>query len=215
LQAKLLRAIESNAIQPVGSTDEIRVDVRIMSASSLNLEPEVKAGRFREDLYFRLNVIPVTVPPLRAHPEDIPLLVRHFLDQAGFLSKRIENKGMELLKSYRWPGNIRELKETIEKAATISYGDTKSLADIKTALPAKKGQLTPGTPIAAGFSDDDSRTGLYRPNTPLRQQVIDLEKRLLAEVYERCNGNITQAAKMLLTDRGNLSKKLKKLGVTG
>ena len=216
LQAKLLRAIESNTIQPVGSTDVIKIDVRIMSSSRVELEPEVKAGRFREDLYFRLNVIPVVVPTLRTHPEDIPLLVRYFLDRAGFVYKRVETKGIELLKSYHWPENIRELKQIIEKAAAIDNDNTISETNIRAAMT--DNQNRSGQDISTAVteaSDSDELSGLYQPDMSLRRQVVDLEKRLLAEVYERCNGNITQAAKMLKTDRGNLSKKLKRLGMTG
>jgi len=214
IQAKLFRSIESGSIRRVGSDEEIKVDVRIMAASSLNLEAEVKAGRFREDLYFRLNVIPVVVPPLRSHPEDIPLLTRHFLNQAGYESCQVSSEGMKFLKSYHWPENVRELKNSIEKAALITYGDMITVNDFKTVIATGKKRSDHNVHfMGTGSLDDNGRSRLFRPDMSLRQQVIDLEKRLLTEVYDLSGGNITKAAGMLKTDRGNLSKKLKKLGL--
>lgn len=212
LQAKLLRVIESGAIQRFGSSGDIRVDVRILSASSANLEDEVKKGHFREDLYFRLNVIPVVMPTLRSHSDDIPLLARHFLDMAGYSRKRIDNEGLELLKSYHWPGNIRELKDVIERAVALSSGDTLTTLDIKTAMASSQTPAKRKVPDADKGDMLDSR-GLYRQGLSLRQHLSDYEKQLLVEVLKRCGGNITQAAIVLNTDRGNLSKKLKKLGI--
>jgi DNA-binding NtrC family response regulator len=212
LQAKLLQAIESGTIQRPGHSGNIKVDVRMLSASSINLEDEVKKGRFREDLYFRLNVIPVVVPPLRSHPEDIPLLARHFLDMAGYCHRYINDEGMERLKSYHWPGNVRELKNVIDRMVSLSLMDTLTAHDIKTALAS--GQ----TPVKQIISDtargdmSDSK-GLFRQGLSLKQHISDYEKHLLIELLKQCKGNITKVAMMLNTDRGNLSKKLKKLGI--
>ncbi|HHI01989.1 MAG TPA: sigma-54-dependent Fis family transcriptional regulator [candidate division Zixibacteria bacterium] len=214
IQAKLFRSIESSSIRRVGSDEEIKVDIRLVAASTIDLEAEVKAGRFREDLYFRLNVIPVVVPPLRSHPEDIPLLTRHFLDQTGYEKCQVSSEGMNYLKSYHWPENVRELKNTVVKSAIITNGDTITVNDIKSVMTASKNKFDRGIHfIETGHSGDDRLPMLFEPDMSLRQQVIELEKRLLTEVYDHCNGNITKAAAMLKTDRGNLSKKLKKLGL--
>jgi DNA-binding NtrC family response regulator len=205
LQGKLLRTIESNSVQPIGAVNEIKADVRIMSGTRFPLESDVKTGQFREDLYFRLNIMPVTIPPLVAHLEDIPLLARHFLNRAGFINKRVDQKGIDFLQSQTWIENIRELKEVIEKAALIAAGETISVPEIQSAF-ADNHKIPQQT---------DKLTGLFRRDVPLKRQLADLEKELLREVYNLCDGNITRAAKMLITDRGNLSKKLKKLGITG
>ncbi|MCD6161458.1 MAG: sigma-54-dependent Fis family transcriptional regulator [candidate division Zixibacteria bacterium] len=212
LQAKLLRAIETGVVRHIGSDEAIKTDVRIISASRTNLEPEVKARRFREDLYFRLNVIPVDVPPLRSYPDDIPILTRYFLDQAGYVRKQVDSEGMEYLKSYQWPGNVRELKNCIEKAAASEQDNIMHSPTIENILSETHDKQSLTVDIdAVNTSAEYKRSELYRPDIPFRRQVADLEKRLLAEVYEDCDGNITKAAKILNTDRGNLSKKIKKL----
>lgn len=213
LQAKLLQAIESGAIQRPGSPGNIKVDVRILSASSINLEDEVKKGCFREDLYFRLNVIPVVVPPLRSHPEDIPLLTRHFLDMAGYGHRHIDDEGMERLKSYHWPGNVRELKNVIDRTVSLSLVDTLTAYDIKTAMESGR---TPAKQIISDTAKGDmpDSKGLFRQGLSLKQHLSDYEKHLLIELLKQCKGNITKVAMMLNTDRGNLSKKLKKLGIS-
>jgi len=210
-QARLLRAIESSAVTRLGSSDEIKTDVRILAASSIDLESEVKAGRFREDLYFRLNVIPVNMPPLRTYPDDIPILARHFLDQAGLIRKNFDSEGISYLKSLDWPGNLRQFNDAVKKAAWITSRDLIGIEDIKKALT-ESGQLESWESTIEG-STSVSDDKLFRQNVSYRLQMIDLEKRLLAEVLDLCDGNITRAARMLQTDRGNLSKKLKKLGI--
>lgn len=214
LQAKLLRTIESGAIQRIGSSQSIKTDVRILAGSAKDLEAEVKAGRFREDLYFRLNVIPVAIPPLRAHPEDIPLLVNQLLDKAGHISKKVDSQTLEYLKSAAWPGNIRELGELVEAAASATPGNTIKLEDIK------KAQASLQSRVGAGGNRTHNRQtiplgepAIFIAELSYRRQVMEFEKRLLAEVLQRAGGNITKAAEMLKTDRGNLSKKIKKLGV--
>ncbi|MCP4581213.1 MAG: sigma-54-dependent Fis family transcriptional regulator [candidate division Zixibacteria bacterium] len=210
-QARLLRAIESGAVTRLGSSDEIKTDVRILAASTIDLEPEVKAGRFREDLYFRLNVIPVNMPPLRTYTDDIPLLARHFLDQAGLIRKHFDAEAIDHLKSLDWPGNLRQLNDTATKAARLVSRDVIGIDDIKTAL-VESGRRS-SQAASAGDSISPSDDKLFRQNISYRRQMIDLEKRLLDEVLSLSDGNITRAARMLQTDRGNLSKKLKKLDI--
>ena len=214
IQAKMLRVIESGAVQRIGSNQEIKTDVRILAGADSDLESEVKTGRFREDLYFRLNVIPAAIPPLRAHPEDIPLLISYHLDRVGYVSKTIEKQALEYLKAETWPGNIRELNEIIEAAAAATPGATIKLEYIKNARAVIQSRTAGGGGRAQGrLAKSPAESALFIPNLSFRRQVTEFEKKLLTEVLEQAGGNITKAAEMLKTDRGNLSKKIKKLGV--
>jgi two-component system nitrogen regulation response regulator NtrX len=202
-QAKLLRAIESSTVQRIGSSREIRIDVRVVAASNSDLQQLTHEGKFREDLYFRLNVIPVFVPPLRERLDDIPLLSRHFLDQLGYERLRIDPGAMAALSSYDWPGNVRELKNIIERTAAMVYGDTIGTNDMSEAL--------------RGIQGGKDYTKIDNVTTPisLREHLTRYERTLLEEILRDAGGNITKAAKMLKMDRGNLSKKLKGYGLTG
>ncbi len=202
-QAKLLRAIETSAIQRLGSSRDIRIDVRIMSASNKDLQQLTREGKFREDLYFRLNVIPVFVPPLRDRQDDIPLLARYFLDDLGYGRLRIEAGGISRLEAYNWPGNVRELKNIIERTAALSYGDIITEQEIADALSDMQG------------GRDYSQQGPIPKKLSLREHITRYERSLLQDILLDCDGNITKAAKMLKMDRGNLSKKLKGYGLTG
>ena len=202
-QAKLLRVIESSLVQRLGSSREVKVDVRVISASNKDLQKETRAGRFREDLYFRLNVIPVLVPPLRERLDDIPLLARHFLDTLGYGHLRLDPAGVATLSAYDWPGNIRELRNIIERAAAMAYGELLTDFDIKEALK--------GLQAASSFARPVIESGPM----PLKERLARYEKSLLQEMIRETKGNITDAAKLLKMDRGNLSRKLKKHGLTG
>ena len=133
LQAKLLRVLQTSEFERLGSAQTLKVDVRIIAASNRNLEEEVRRGRFRQDLYYRLNVFPITVPPLRQRPEDIPLLVDVFVQRlARKLGKPITSitkKTLETLQGYTWPGNVRELESVVERAVIVSSGPTLHLSD--------------------------------------------------------------------------------------
>ena len=127
MQAKLLRVLQEKRFERVGGHESIEVDVRVVAATNKNLEKEVKEGRFREDLFYRLNVIKIDVPPLRERPEDIPLLITHFLNKYARPNeppKKMSPEAMERLLAYRWPGNVRELENAIERAAVTTVGDT-------------------------------------------------------------------------------------------
>jgi two-component system nitrogen regulation response regulator NtrX len=202
-QAKLLRAIESSVVQRLGSTKEIKTDIRVISASNKDLQVETQAGRFREDLYFRLNVIPVFVPPLRERLEDIPLLARHFLDTLGYARLGLDAASQSTLADYGWPGNIRELRNIIERAAALAICDTLSGPDIKAALDG----LQASAPSARAIAADKPLS--------LKEHLNRFEKSFLQDILRQTERNITRAARMLKMDRGNLSKKLKKHGLTG
>lgn len=201
-QAKLLRVIESSAIQRVGSSRDIKIDVRVVSASNKDLQNLTQEGRFREDLYFRLNVIPVYVPPLRDRQDDIPILARHFLDHLGYDRMKLAPGGATALSTYHWPGNIRELKNIVERAAAFCYGDTIDEPEIREALAGMQG------------GRDYSRPERITKPISLREHITRFERTLMKEILEENHGNITRAARALKMDRGNLSKKLKKYGLT-
>jgi two-component system nitrogen regulation response regulator NtrX len=201
-QAKLLRVIETSIVQRLGSSRETKVEVRIVSASNKDLQYETKEGRFREDLYFRLNVIPITVPPLRDRTDDIPLLARHFLDSLGYSRLRLDPGAVVALSSYSWPGNVRELRNIIERAATMAESELLSDLNIKEAI--------------AGRTPASKETELLRKKVQsFREQTSHFEKALLEDTILQADGNIAEAARILKMDRGNLSKRLKKFGLTG
>src|SRR5262249_15335680 len=126
-QAKLLRFLEEKAFKRVGGIADIRVDVRVVAATNRNLEEDVKKGRFREDLYYRLNVLPIVLPPLRARAEDVPVLVKYFVDTYNTEFKKrvrgVSDEAMRRLQSYGWPGNIRELRNAVERAMLLAEGE--------------------------------------------------------------------------------------------
>jgi two-component system nitrogen regulation response regulator NtrX len=200
-QAKLLRAIESSVVQRLGSSREVRIDVRIVSASNKEMQAETRAGRFREDLYFRLNVIPISVPPLRERLGDIPLLARHFLDTLGYGHLSLDSSAISILSAYNWPGNVRELKNIMERTAALKYGDLITGADIGESLSGGKMEM------------EKLKYGPPPRPMSLKEHAARFEKSLLQEVLRQAEGNITRAASLLRMDRGNLSKKLKKHGL--
>jgi DNA-binding NtrC family response regulator len=213
LQAKLLRTIESGSVERMGSAQDIRVDTRVLAGTTVDLETEVKSGRFREDLYFRLNVIPVLVPPLRSYLSDILYLARFMLDDEAYVRKWIDPQAVDFMKSYSWPGNIRQLKEAIIRAARISSANIITVDNIKSAIDIGQAKA-PAQPVSGdSYVSGPDIANLFKSELSYREHVTDFEKRLLEEVLGLSDGNITKAAKLLNTDRGNLSKKIKQLGL--
>src|SRR3989440_429323 len=137
-QAKVLRVLQEGEVERLGSARTIKVDVRVIAATNKNLEEEIEKGHFREDLYFRLAVIPIHVPPLRERPEDIPILVRHYMDyfsrESNVRPKRITSPAMDALARYRWKGNIRELRNTVERLHIMTSGETIDVVDLPESL---------------------------------------------------------------------------------
>ena len=195
LQAKILRAIQEKEIRRVGATKPISVDVRIIAATNLNLGEEVKSRRFREDLYYRLNVIELKLPPLRERREDIPLLVEAFLKKCGEVrGKEVKGVGeaaLAMLMDYAWPGNVRELENVIERAVTLSRGDKISPDDLPAAVQEARGDRR--------VLDEAAERTL-----PLHE----LEKEYIKKVLEKTGGNKYQAAHALGIDRKTLYRKL-------
>ena len=190
-QAKLLRALQEHEIDRVGGTKPIPVDVRIVSATNRDLAADVKAGRFRSDLYFRLAVFPLSVPPLRDRREDIPLIA------ASRTDKPIDDDAMAYLQAYDWPGNVRELQNVLERASILAR-DRIRLADLPELV-------TPAMDTAAGAASAGDLS--------LRDRVNAFERTLIEEALERAAGNQSEAARLLRTSRATLQYKLKLLKI--
>jgi DNA-binding NtrC family response regulator len=195
LQAKLLRAIQEREIRRVGSTKAVAVDVRIIAATNLSLTDEVKAKRFREDLYYRLNVIEIRMPPLRERREDIPLLVDAFLRKCAEASKKavkgLSESALALLLDYPWPGNVRELENVIERAVTLTRGEKVMPEDLPPAIHGSRGDRK--------VIDDAAVRTL-----PLEE----VEKEYILRILDKTGGNKYQAAQLLGIDRKTLYRKL-------
>jgi len=189
IQAKLLRFIETNRFRRVGLERELEVDVRIIAATNKDLLNEVRKGHFREDLYYRLNVIKIHLPPLRERKEDIPLLANYFLKvKNGFrVQKRLSKKALDVMISYDWPGNVRELINVIERAIILSGG--KEIIDV-----------------------DDLAIRTFRPNGKIKT-LKELEKEHIANVLRSTGGNKSKAAKLLGISLRNLYRKIKRYGL--
>ncbi len=199
-QAKVLRALESGEVQPLGSESFRRVDVRLIGASNRNLEEEVAAGRFREDLYFRLNVIHIQLPPLRERREDIPLLVRHFLkDVCAEQHKplpRFTPSAMQALVSRCWSGNIRELRNFVERLVILAESE---LIDIPQ--------------ICQALGDPEERPELAYIGLPLREARKKFERDLITAILVANDWSIIESAKQLGIERTNLYRKMRELGI--
>ncbi len=194
-QAKMLRVLQEREFEPVGGTRTVRVDVRVIAATNQDLTAGVQAGRFREDLFYRLNVISVTLPPLRERPEDISLLAEHFLKLYAEKNRRrlrgFEPAALDALQSYGWPGNIRELENAVERAVIMCRGDQVGLADLPLALR-ELGRETPlpQVDIKAGVS------------------LREMERQLILKTLEETGGNKSRAARLLGITRRTLLNKL-------
>src|SRR5205823_2895218 len=155
-QAKVLRVLQEGEVERLGSARTIKVDVRVIAATNKNLEEEIERGSFREDLYFRLAVIPIHVPPLRERPEDVPLLVRHYIDyfsrENNVRPKRITQAALEGLQRYRWKGNIRELRNTVERMIIMTSGDSIDVADLPDIVRSPGAAAAPGDRTISGKS---------------------------------------------------------------
>jgi two-component system, NtrC family, response regulator AtoC len=195
LQLDLLRVLEDRRFHRLGGTEPVQVDVRIIAATNRDLRKAVAEERFREDLFYRLNVIPITLPPLRERREDLPLLVEHFLDQLSVeMNRRIDGvsaDAMRVLMAHEWPGNVRELRNVLERAAVVTTGSTIEPGDL--------GQLG----LAAG-----STTAVSAPASAA--SLEDVERRHIGEVLRMTSGNVSQAARVLGIDRATLYHKMKK-----
>ena len=197
LQVKLLRALQDGEVRPVGSTQSLSVDARVLAATNRELEPMMRQGRLREDLFYRLNVIAITLPALRDRREDIPVLAEHFL--ARFAAKqertlRLDAAALHRLLSYAWPGNIRELENAMERAAILSPSDTVGADDLPPHIAAR---LDLGSP----------------PPLPRQLSLAETEKACIVQTLERCGWNYSRTADALGIGRTTLWRKLKEYGI--
>jgi DNA-binding NtrC family response regulator len=198
LQAKFLRAIQEREVTPIGANLPVAVDVRLVAATNRDLEAEVHAGRFRSDLFYRLNVVRIEIPPLRDRPEDVDRLVEHFVQrfsrEYGVAPKRVGAEVMDRLRAYRWPGNVRELQNAIERAFALSPADAITLDDLP---PAVRGHHA--APDGGDFGEP--------------MPLADAERRLIAAALRKSGGNKNEAARLLGIDRQRLYRKIDKYGL--
>jgi two-component system response regulator PilR (NtrC family) len=204
MQVKLLRVLQERTVRKVGGTDEEAVDVRIVAATNQDLEAKIAGGEFREDLYYRINVIPIRLPPLRERVEDIPLLVGHFVEKysrlIGVPRKQVTAKAMRALESHDWPGNVRELENLIERCLALSSGDVIDLGDLPETLAGRRRSLAP-------------EVSLPREGLDLEGYLDEVRERLMREALERSDGIQTQAAELLNMSFRSFRYYAKKLGI--
>jgi DNA-binding NtrC family response regulator len=197
LQVKLLRVLQEREILRVGGNERIKVDVRIIAATNQNLERSVREGRFREDLYYRLNVIPIALPPLRERRTDIPLLLEHFLAKYGGASgRKVTDEALEALVAYDWPGNVRELESVVERAVLLAEG-----------IEIQKSDLPAG--VRAGISPPREPFSFEVPDTGIDLEA--LERSLVLKALAKTDGNVTRAARLLGLTRRTLQYRLEKI----
>jgi two-component system nitrogen regulation response regulator NtrX len=207
-QNKILRVLVDQTFQRVGGTNKVQVDVRIISSTARNLEEEIAAGRFREDLYHRLSVVPIRVPPLSERREDIPELIDYFMDQisatTGLPKRQIGQDAMAVLQSHVWPGNVRQLRNNVERVMILAGGGPEAIitADM---LPQDVGSMVPAMP--------NSNNGEHIMGLPLREAREVFERDYLIAQISRFSGNISRTAEFVGMERSALHRKLKALGV--
>jgi transcriptional regulator with GAF, ATPase, and Fis domain len=195
-QAKVLRVLQENELERVGGAETIKVDVRVVAATNKDLQAEIAAGRFREDLFYRLNVVPIHLPPLRQRREDIPLLIEHFAAKLsaehGRPPRRFTPEAVQRLSQYSWPGNVRELKNLVERILIMTEGETVSLAVVEETLP--QGQ------------DDE-------PPSEIKAARDKAERDTILAMLKQCQWNVTEASRRLGMDRGYLHRKIRRYGL--
>jgi len=195
MQAKILRALEECVIQRVGGQDNIECDLRVICATNKDLKKEIQLGNFREDLFYRLNVIPISVPPLRERREDIPLLVDHFVKKFSGRTDLISADSLKAIQNYPWPGNIRELKNWVERACILSQGDVVDLFKFEENF------------------DSETQTELEIEDKTLREARARFEKQFILRVLSENGGNVSKTALSIGVERSHLHKKIKAYGI--
>jgi DNA-binding NtrC family response regulator len=193
LQAKLLRVLEEHKIIRVGGVDTMDIDVRLVTATNRNLKEMIKESRFRDDLYFRISTFPIPLPPLRERKEDIPLLVQYFLEKQKFPHPELDNEVLSLLKAYHWPGNIRELKNILDRAIILSGGEPIDVSHV-------------------GIDDDDLETSITS-SSATGKSLSETEKEQILDALEKAGGSKTDAARLLGITRRRLYSRMKIHGI--
>ncbi|EMJ67039.1 sigma-54 dependent transcriptional regulator [Leptospira sp. P2653] len=199
-QAKVLRILQEQRFEKLGSTETITVDVRIIAATNIPVEEAIREGKFREDLYYRLNVIPITIPPLRERTSDIPLLVDYYisktLEENNLPPKKIESEAISILQNHFWPGNIRELKNVMERLCIMTVGSTITANDTRDAL---KGFKTANEMVELG---------------DFRKAKEEFERQYIIKTLQTNEGNVTRTARVLGIERSHLYRKMKSLNIS-
>src|ERR1044071_161593 len=230
MQVKLLRAIQESEFERVGGIKTLKVDVRLITATNRDLEQEIQRGNFREDLYYRLNVVPLQIPPLRKRTGDIPLLVSHIIKKFNERLKKtisgIADDALAALEAHSWPGNIRELENVLERTILFTKGDRIERADLQLAGASEPGHAH-GTPASgpiplptgpiATMADDDDDDGAGSQSGSLkdivRAETSRVERELIVKALDETGGNVTQAARLLKISRKSLQMKMKEFGL--
>jgi two-component system nitrogen regulation response regulator NtrX len=207
-QNKILRVLVDQTFQRVGGTNKVDVDVRVVSSTTRNLEAEIATGKFREDLYHRLSVVPIRVPPLAERREDIAVLVDYFMDQisqaTGLPKRQIGEDAMAVLQSHDWPGNVRQLRNNVERLMILAGGDADAVISASM-LPQDVGAMVPSLPNGNG--------GEHLMGLPLRDAREMFEREYLRAQINRFGGNISRTAEFVGMERSALHRKLKALGI--
>jgi DNA-binding NtrC family response regulator len=206
-QVQLLRVLQEGEIRRVGSNDTIKVDVRVVAATNIDLAAARARGKFREDLFYRLNVIAIRLPALRERSEDIPALAHHFVIRAAARAHRppptLDDEVLAVLRRYRWPGNVRELENAIERAVILARGDKITVADLPPQISGAPDRLAPDTQVLSDL-----------PYTQAKQSALHaFEKRYLGALMRKTEGNLSEAARQAGMDRSNFRRLLKANGI--
>ncbi len=197
-QVKLLRVLQERKFERLGGTRSIDVDVRVVAATNRDLQQLIADGEFREDLFYRLNVVPIYLPPLRSRAADIPVLIAHFLDKSGAGTKRISGDAMEAMVNYQWPGNIRELENTIERMVILSHGDEITVDD----LPAE---------VRSGYGVCVNPQAFILPEEGIDLEEVELD--LVKQALDRTGGSVPKAAKLLGLTTKTLEARVQRFGL--
>jgi DNA-binding NtrC family response regulator len=209
-QVKLLRALQEGEVKRVGANETRTVDVRVIAATNVDLKTRIGSGRFREDLYYRLNVVAIALPPLRERPADIPLLAQHFVQKYAERANRpvrsIASAALEVLRAQPWPGNVRELENAIEHAVVFCQGETITPENLPVGLETKPSANGPGGSSAVGHADLPFRDAKARA-------LANFEAAYFREVLERADGNVSEAARRAGLDRSNFRRAARRAGV--
>ena len=226
MQAKLLRVLQEGELERVGGAETIKVDVRVIAATNRNLEDEIARGRFREDLYFRLNVVQIHAPALRERKEDVPALVESFMDEAcrrnGRKPLRLTPEALSRLAAWDFPGNVRELRNLVERLAILCEGPVVTGPEAEGLLPQRSGASAPLPQLPAGathstfplpMASPPAPVQRFRADRPFRDQVEEAEREIILGALAFTKDNATEAARLLDLERGHFYKKMKALGL--
>jgi DNA-binding NtrC family response regulator len=207
LQMKLLRVLQEHEVERVGTSKKIKLNVRVISATNANIEQEVRAGKFREDLYYRLNVIPILLPPLRERREDIPLLARHFLQKSckdlGRPLMSLSPDAMQALESYQWPGNVREMENVIERTVALTDGESIARQDLPPNIAG----------IEAAAAGVPAFPKVTEQGVDMPQVIARIEGGMIREALSLAGGVKARAASLLGLNRTTLVEKIKRLNL--